>query len=195
MPPWSWACISTLVFLPGPHRAKGLHWVFEGTVSFPDVTVRPTHTAGPLVGRLRMSSRGACADCALLPGLCPQLGRMASCLLRAPSLSGRAAGSLNHLHPPAEGVVPSESPGCPLGKQGAFWPSDSGLVLKYLPKMWSEWDKTRASENPGSHVQPFLPSTRNLPPAPSGSRRTRQSTAVTSQTCTCSRPGRSKREI
>lgn len=36
-------------------RARGLHWVFKGTV--------PPHTSGPLLGRLGMSSRGACADC------------------------------------------------------------------------------------------------------------------------------------
>lgn len=65
VPPWSWTCISTLVFLPGPHGANGLHWAFQGTESFPDGTVRPTHSAGPLSGRLRMSSPALTVLCFL----------------------------------------------------------------------------------------------------------------------------------
>lgn len=42
--------ISTVLF-PGPHRTKGLHWVFKGTASLPDVTVRPT-TLLVIVGKV-----------------------------------------------------------------------------------------------------------------------------------------------
>lgn len=166
-------------------RARGLHWVFKGTV--------PPHTSGPLLGRLRMSSRGACADC-FASWVCPHPGRMGFMPPQGPQPS-RVSCWLSQSPPSTcrRGCL-IRKPRRPAWEAGHFL-AISQFMLKYLPKTWSEWDKTRASENPGSHVQPFLPSTRNLAPAPSGSRRTRQSTTVTSQTCTCSRPGRSKREI
>lgn len=80
---------------------------------------------------------------------------------------------------------PVSTPGRLLGKQGTLWPSDQWACAQILPKDDPKYrlSGTRAGESLGSHVQP------------QGGRRTRQPTAITSQMCICSQPGRSRRGI
>lgn len=113
----------------------GVFWTgttlgLNGTMPPPRVTVRPTHTWSVVGHVLTLSAPPALS-----------LGRMASwLLLGGPSPPRRAAGSLNHLHPPAE-------------QGGLSVPQDAPQGLRsHLPGDGTKW----ARWNPGRSAQPSL---------------------------------------
>lgn len=180
-PGWCFhSCVCSAQGLRGPRGALGL----QGD---PDVAVRPGHTAGPLSGGFRTGSRGASADRVLLPRLLPRWAAWASCLL----LGGPG--------PPQVSCWRSQSPpstwgtGWPVRFQDAHLggrarPGHQTSGLKYLPKNDPEHGVWGTNQGPVGAPEAVLGSPRqDQEPWLQAAR------AVTSRTCTCSRPGRSRR--